>query len=92
MAMQPGMSDRDALMEQMMQPGALPMEQEQDQADPAVLLDGAIQQLQSYIENPAEVTPETVQQLMDTLIQAREALGGGDAASESALPIGPSAE
>lgn len=84
-----GLSQRDALMEEMMAPGGLPIEQEAQPNDPKTLIDAAIERVMSYVENPAEVTPETVQELLEMLQQASAALGGGD---ESSLPVGNGVE
>ena len=66
-----GQSDADMLKEQMLR---TPMEQEQN--DPKSLIDGAIERISAYAENPDQVTPETIQELLEMLQQASEALGG----------------
>jgi hypothetical protein len=64
--------DREQLMESML--GAATGAPEPQESDPKSLLDSAIERVNSYIANPAEVTPETLQELASMLQQASAAL------------------
>jgi hypothetical protein len=79
-----GVADRDSMMQDMLAQ-AQPPAPEQEQDDPKALIDAAIERIAAYAENPEQVTPETIQELLGMLQQASAALGGGD---ESALPVG----
>ena len=83
-----GVADRDQMMQDMLAQMPAPQEQEQD---PAEMVAAAIDQVNSYIDNPNEVTPETLQALKASLEQVLQALGGGNA-DESALPMGQGSE
>lgn len=75
-----GVSDADMAMEAMMEkPMAAPAvpPQGQDGQDPKSLIDAAIERVNAYVEDPSQVTPETVQELLGMLQQASDALGGG---------------
>lgn len=63
--------DRQQLMESMLSSAT----GEPEANDPVALLDNAIAQASSYIANPAEVTPETLQELVAMLQQVKMALG-----------------
>jgi len=82
MPMQPGVSDRDVMMEQML---AQPMPEQEEANDPKALIDMAIERVMAYSQNPEQVTPETVQELLEMLQQASAALGGEDAEEQ---PVG----
>jgi hypothetical protein len=85
-----GVADRDQMMQDMLGAAQAPKPDQQDQpTDPKSLIDEAIQRVSDYAENPEDVTPDTVQELLALLQQASDALGGGD---ESALPVGQGSE
>ena len=73
MAMMKGIADKDAMMEQMM--AAPPEAEETEDTGPKALVDQAIARVQAYVENPEQVTPQTVQELLTMLQQASDMLG-----------------
>lgn len=89
-----GVADRDQMMQDMLSqakgPEAPAPGQEQEQNDPKSLIDAAIERISAYAENPDQVTPETIQELLGMLQQASAALGGDN--GESQLPVGQGPE
>lgn len=88
-----GVADRDSMMQDMLANAQMPQpadQEQQNENDPKTLIDAAIERISAYAENPDEVTPETIQELLQMLQQASQALGGED--EESALPVGQGSE
>jgi len=83
-----GVADRDSMMQDMLAKAGPPAQAApaQEPNDPKALIDSAIEQIAAYAENPDQVTPETIQQLIEMLQQASAALGGGEEA-EAAPPM-----
>ena len=87
-----GVADRDQMMQDMLSQAKGPEAPapEQEQNDPKSLIDAAIERISAYAENPDQVTPETIQELLGMLQQASAALGGDN--GESPLPVGQGSE
>lgn len=85
-----GVADRDQMMQDMLAQAGSAQQPEQAPNDPKALIDAAIERISTYAENPDQVTPETIQELLGMLQQASAALGGDN--GESQLPMGQGSE